>query len=69
MPAIVEQEQQPARALHELRDVDHEARERGQVRAEALEQGFELRNHVDQQDRRDDDRDDDDGRRDRTAPS
>ena len=56
-------EQQPARALHELRDVDDEARERRQVGAEALEQRFELRDHVDQQDRRDDDGDDDDGGR------
>ena len=49
--------------LHELRDVDDEARERRQVRAEALEQGLELGNDVDQQDRRHDDGDDDDGRR------
>ena len=63
MPPTAAIEQQPARALHELRDVDDEARERGQVRAEPLEQRFELRNHVDQQDRRHDDGDDDDGGR------
>ena len=63
MPPTASDEQQPARALHELRDVDDEARERRQVGAEALEQGLELRNHVDQQDRRDDDGDDDDGGR------
>lgn len=30
---------------HEVRKRDHQARERGQVRSEACEQGLELRNH------------------------
>ena len=40
-----------------MRQVDDQLRERGQVRAEALEQALELRNHEDQQDHGDDDRD------------
>ena len=41
--------------LQAARHVDDELREGRQIRAEALEQAFELRNHEDQQDDRDDD--------------
>jgi hypothetical protein len=41
--------------LHESRQVDDHLREGGQIRAEALEQLLELRNHENQQDDRDDD--------------
>ena len=54
-PTMAMSSSQPV-ALHELRHVDDEAREGRQVGAEALEQRLELRDHVDQQDRRDDDR-------------
>ena len=47
----------PALRLHELRQVDDHARERRQVRAEALEQRLELRDHEQQQDQRHDDGD------------
>ena len=41
--------------LHELREVDDQLREGRQIGAESLEQGFELRNHEDQQHDRHDD--------------
>ena len=49
--------------LHEPRQVDDHLREGRQVRAEALEQALELRDHEDQQDDGDDDRHDQHGRR------
>ena len=48
----------PALVANELRQVDHDTRERRQVGAKALEQVLERRDHEDQQDDRDDESDD-----------